>query len=84
MRYLSILIAASLLSITGCNLHAGFGVHDRSLDGDNFGEERLLGIVRISHEFDNRVEIYGEHVSQPMVDDSGRGLNHIGVLVRLR
>ena len=65
---------------SGCNINAGIGVHSNAIDDDNFAEEKVLGVVRASHQFDNGVEIYGEHISKKG-NDSGRGLNHAGALI---
>lgn len=78
MKILTALIVVLLCS--GCNIHAGVGVHSLGLDGDNFSDQKLLGVVRASQRVAKDFEIYGEHISQPHIDDSGHGLNHIGLL----
>lgn len=67
---------------TGCNLNAGLGIHNNALDGDNFSAETILGVIRASHQLDNNIEIYGEHISQKG-NDSGRGLNHVGATIKI-
>ena len=72
-----------LILLSGCQLYGGASIHDRAADSE-FEEEKLIATIGASKEINENLEVYIEHLSQPMYEENGYGINQAGFKIKIK
>jgi len=72
-----------MVLLSGCSFSAGISVHSPNLDNPEIQLNPVLGIMRAEHHNKN-LSYFCEHISAITQKEQGAGLNHCGVLIKLK
>ena len=78
-----------LIFLSGCQLYAAAGVHDRAFDSE-YNEDKFIGTLGFSQELNDNFELYIEHSSMPLInelrktDNKGHGVNQAGIKAKIK